>query len=419
VIRSRLFLLVGGVTAILPVTLGSRPATARAPSEPAVINQQVPIDPQQVAELVGRLGDSSYRVREGATRALTKVGVPAKAELLKAIVAPDAEVRYRARLVLSEVLDVDFKQRLNAFIEDARGECEHDLPGWSRFRTQQGDGAAARRLFAEMQRNEPLLMEASELGSLHASTAFDARCQQIQESLRVPGRQAERQVPLGTVAALLFVGADGNVPVSMQSAMCVTNFCYQQPFRHSIDSGDTMPVLKRLVGGWVRRDFANDSTAAYQTMMLALQFNVREGVEPALTMLKDGSGNPHMRQYALLVVGKFGGPDDINRLEPLLADEAICAQQQIAAPATEAAKNDPAHPQPPKHEIVETQIRDVALAVMLHLSGQKLADYGFSRAQPNSTILFNTASLGFTGAPQRDAAIAKWRQSRTAQSSPK
>jgi hypothetical protein len=115
-----------------------------------------------------------------------------------------------------------------------------------------------------------------------------------------------------------------------------------------------------------------------------------------------------MRQYALLVVGKFGGPADIDRLESLLIDSAVCAQQQLAAPAAEVAKNDQSKASPAKSEIVETQIRDVALAVMIHITGQKLADFGFTRAQPNPTILFNTASLGFANTDEREAALAKW-----------
>jgi hypothetical protein len=408
----------GGLSALFSAIFLVAFVSARAPQGNESFDPQRPADPQDIAALVSKLGDASYRVRESATRALVRIGVPAKVELLKALESSDAEVRYRARLVLSDVLELDFKQRLEAFIEDARGIREHDLPGWQRFRQDVGDGPVARRLFADIERSEPALMEAADLGAQHAAAAFESRCQQIQESMRVPGRQAERQVPVGTVAALLFVGAEGKVPISMQSAMCVTNFCYQQPFRNAIAGGDNAPLLKKLVGGWVRRDFANDSTAAYQTMMLALQFNVREGVEPALAMLKDGGGNPHMRQYALLVVGKFGGPEDIDRLDTQLNDQAICAQQQITVPM-DTAKPDPANPKAPKNEVIETQIRDVALAVMIHLSGQKLADYGFQRAQPNATILFNTATLGFADQGQRDAALARWRTWRAGQAAPK
>ncbi len=241
------------------------------------------------------------------------------------------------------------------------------------------------------------LLEAADQGAQQAAVAFDDRCQQIQDALRVPGRATERQLSLGSVAALLFVGSDADA-VHMQSAMYVTNFCYQQPFRQAVAAGDNAPILKKLVGKWIRRDFANDSTAAYQTMMLALTLNVREAVEPALTMLNESNGNPHMRQYAVLVVGKFGVPEDAGRLEPLLAERAVCAQQQTG-----------------DMKIIETQMRDVVLAAMVHLTGQKLADYGFNRAQPNGTILFNTATLGFAQEQDREAALAKWESWRKTQ----
>ena len=251
-------------------------------------------------------------------------------------------------------------------------------------------------------------MEAAESGPEQAAAAFESRCQQIQESLRVPGPQAERQIPLGTVAALFFVGSDENVALSTQSAMYVTNFCHQQPIRQAITGGENSPGLKKLIGHWVKRNFGNDSTAAFQTMMLALQFNVHEGIEPALAMLKEGSGNSHTRPWALLVVGKFGSVSDLVRLEPLLSDSSVCGQQQFPAPTAEAGKNDPTKAQGSKAEVVETQIRDVALAMMIHLTGQKLSDFGFVRAQPNPTFLYNTASLGFAHADEREAALAKW-----------
>ncbi|MBI2823859.1 MAG: hypothetical protein HYX69_04105 [Planctomycetia bacterium] len=390
--RRASILLLGVVLSLAATALAARPSN----------DAQPPVDQRHIAQLVRQMGDVSYAVRERATRELARIGVPAKAALVKALADPDAEVRYRARMVLSEVLELDWRRRLEAFVDDTQGQKQHDLPGWQRYRKMMGENVSARRLFADMQRNEPGLLEASELGPERLAAAFDGRCQQIQESMRVPGRTTERAVQLGTVAALLFVGGDSDVPISPQSAMAVTNFCYQQPFRQAIAGGDKNPILKKLLGAWVRRSFTNDPSSMQQTMMLALQFNLREGIEPALAMLKEPGSPPHMRQYAVLVVGKFGGADDVARLEPLLSDQSVCGHQQLAA-----------------NQVVETQVRDVALAVMVHLSGQKLADFGFKRAQPNATILFNTATLGFASTAERDAALAKWQQWRTRQAAKK
>jgi len=57
---------------------------------------------------------------------------------------------------------------------------------------------------------------------------------------------------------------------------------------------------------------------------------------------------------------------------------------------------------------VELQIRDVSLAVLLHLTGQNLREYGYTSAQPNPATLFQVASLTFLGPAQRDAAMKKW-----------
>ena len=401
-LRSNLLALFAGAAAAMGVFAAARAGAGVPPSA-----EQPAYDAAAISALVRQLGDASFRAREVATRRLIQVGAPAKAELLKALDSPDAEIRYRARLVLGDVLESDWRERLREFIEDDVGAREHDLPGWQRFRQQMGETTASRRLFAEMQRNEPALLEAADLGVEQAGITFDDRCQQLQEAMRLPGRQPERQASIGSIAALLFVGADSHVPINAQSAMYVTNFCGQQPFRQAAAGGETAVALKKLIGAWVQRDFGSDSPAMAQTLMLALQLNISEALEPAHAIINDAGSSPHMRQFAILIVGRFGGPDDVGRLEPLLSDEAICAQQQLPQNA------DPT--QVAKPQVIETQVRDVALAVSVHLTGQKLADYGFTRAQPNATYLYNTATLGFTQPADRDTALSKWRSWRADQ----
>jgi len=359
-------------------------------------------EPKHIPILVRKLGDKSYATREAATRALSQIGVPTKAALLEALKDPDAEIRYRAKLVLAEVLEADWRNRLEDFVADTKGVREHDLPGWERYRKTVGDGVNARRLFADMQRLEPGLLEASEMGAEYTGDAIVSRCQQIQDARRQPGRSADRVIPMGSIAALLFVSSQEDVPVTTQAVANLTNFCYEQDFRKAVTGADvaTSP-MKKLLADWVSRSFDGDSTSTYQTMMLALQFNMREAIAPALVILKDGGTAPHMRQYAVLVVGRFGGPEHIALLEPLLEDSAVCAQQQMTANKVVT--------------IVETQIRDVVLAVMVHLSNQKLPDFGFARAQANAMVLYNTASLGFAKSEDREAALRKWQAFRAQQ----
>lgn len=383
-------------------------APAKKEMAPAQASQTTPRagsikpEPKHIPILVRKLGDKSYATREAATRALTQIGVPAKAALLEALKDPDAEIRYRAKLVLADVLEADWRARLEDFVADTKHVREHDLPGWERFRKTVGDNTAARRLFADMQRHEPGILEASEMGGEYTGNAVASRCQQIQDARRQPGRSVDRVIPTGSIAALLFVSSKDDVPISTQAVSNLTNFCYEQEFRKMVSGGETATSpMKKLLAGWISRSFDGDVTSTYQTMMLALQLNMREAISPASLILKDGGAAAHMRQYAILVVGRFGGPEHIAQLEPLLEDSAVCAQQQMTANKVVT--------------IVETQIRDVALAVMVHLSNQKLADFGFARAQANAMVLYNTASLGFAKAEDREAALRKWQAFRLQQ----
>jgi hypothetical protein len=56
------------------------------------------------------------------------------------------------------------------------------------------------------------------------------------------------------------------------------------------------------------------------------------------------------------------------------------------------------------------QVRDVALVVMLQLTGQRPADYGYVRAPMGPTNLNQLQSLYRDNDQQRLEAILKWRQ---------
>jgi hypothetical protein len=55
------------------------------------------------------------------------------------------------------------------------------------------------------------------------------------------------------------------------------------------------------------------------------------------------------------------------------------------------------------------QIRDVALVVMLQLTNQNPADYGFIHAQRQPQRLYDLRTLYLQDDEQRTAAAAKWR----------
>ena len=55
------------------------------------------------------------------------------------------------------------------------------------------------------------------------------------------------------------------------------------------------------------------------------------------------------------------------------------------------------------------QVRDVALANLLHLTGQEPLTYGFLHARSHPQWVFDATSLGMENDEQRDAAAEQWR----------
>ena len=338
--------------------------------------------------LVMQLGHSSFSVRENAEHQLVKQGLKAKAALQEGLEHFDLEVRSRCRGIWATIETLDFEQRMQAFIDDVDGKREHQLPGWIRFREVVGQDRAAREMFVEMQKSEAALMQAAEESPKAAGEMFTTICTELQR--RMFSQINFQDLTVGTTAALLFVGSDPRVQVTDQASMLMYSLVNQTQYRQVLAGGQQMPHAKKLLGQWVAR--RKSPQMAYQNMMLAMQHDLPEGLEPALSMVNDASVHASQRAYAVVAVAKLGSKEHIPALEKLLADASVCASYQT------------------RDKRISTETRDVALAALVHITNQSLPDYGFNRVQSNPQTLFYPFSLGFQDTKQRDASIAKWKK---------
>ena len=344
--------------------------------------------PGDAEGLVRALGDDSFAVREQASFALVRMGVPAKEALLAGLKSDDAEIRFRCRRALAEVLDVEFYSNLDRF---SRGDRSPEVapPGWAEFRAVAGENDAAREMFVAMQRDEPALMQDWIEAPQNVSELLAQRCQTIQQEVFAPRGQQRRQIRIGSFAAMLFVASREDVYLADRTSAYLHSFSYQQSFQQSVQQGPMVGPLRALLGAWIAR--GTDSQTKNQNFMLALQYDLREGLKPALTALKSGSARPHVLQYALRVVGKFGDADTVQHVVPFLESAAVCGRQRV------------------QKEEVRTQVRDVALAVLLHLTNQNYVDYGFDRLRRDPRLLFRPGTLGFQSESARQDALYKWK----------
>jgi hypothetical protein len=369
---------------------------AGGPPPASAADRTTPPESRAANDLVKQLASPSFRARERATTELTRLGLAANEALLEGLESPDAEVRSRCERVLEKVLEWDYRARLRAFADDKRGTSGHGLGGWERFSQLAGVDLVARQLFVQMHQAEAALMESGAAGPEEASRLLAFRCQELQDLLHANQFGRRGQVTLGNVAAVVFMASDpGLALVGEQHVNYMSRLIFQTPFQNAINDGDESVALKKIVGAWVGR--TTGSASAFHALVLSLRYDLREGLSPALDMVAKGGVQPQILQYAILAIGKMGGREHLTILAPLLKDSSVCTTAQI------------------KDQQIQVEVRDVALAVMVYLTGQDLKDYGMTRIDSNPQYLFNPGSIGFLEDSERERALNRWQAWHSAQ----
>jgi len=104
----------------------------------------------RLRELIKKLGDKSYRVREDAARELLRRGPAAVAALTAGTKDADLEVSERCRQLLPVAASLERNEKLAALLKDPSAPPPKGLAGLDRFLKIAGDSKAARELYAEM-----------------------------------------------------------------------------------------------------------------------------------------------------------------------------------------------------------------------------------------------------------------------------
>jgi len=383
-----------------PVANAPPPAQARA---------HTPTDAELVA-WVRALGDPSYLERRRAAEQLGRAGLAARSVLQAGLRHPDPEIRRQCRWILADVLEADFQRRVRGFLADSQGTGNHDLPGWQRYRRITGNDAPARELFKQMLAAERGLLLSAEAGPQAAAESLELRLREVVGRMS-SGAAAQRKRPsVGTVAALLLVSSDPRLELpDTASWHSWTMSTVQQPeFRNLLQQkGPLQQPAQRLLGQWILCPAPVNLT--YSKLSLAVQYRLPEGRLQALRLLEKGkTASPHYRAFALTALGRLGGKADAGAIAEQLddKDQIYRGRRTFRNAEGKTVQRD-----------VTTQVRDVALAWLIHLTGQKHADYGMSEAGKefeqvvkSPTRHPNYSQLGFGAEAEREQALEKWRQ---------
>jgi hypothetical protein len=342
--------------------------------------------PHAIAALVRQLGDNTFAVRERAANQLIRLGRTARPALEAGLKDPDLEIRRRCQQLLPLALKQDLENRLAAFLADKQDETKHDLPGWQRYQKLVGAGSVARQFFADIFRADAELLEAAAGDDpKRARAKFYARCQHLHEMSANPSA-----VGLADLANLLLVAGDARVALEPVALDLFSSLLVQQLPRQ-LTGGPRADLTKKMLAAWMKQ--RAQAGIPGQVLTLAFKLHLKEGLDLAVQVLREKQAQANDRATAAMVVGWVGGREHLPLLEPLLSEAT-----QVGSFA---------------HGNVSgtTQVGDVALAMLVRLSGQKLADYGYPAADLSDDIIeiHGPAILGFPEGGQREASKKKWR----------
>ncbi len=387
------------------------PAASPDPKSLAVPQEEL----SKARGLVQKLGSETFVAREGAERDLAAMGRLARRALLDGVTRdPDPEVRARCRTLLLKATTEEMKARLDAFVADAGGKYEHDLPGWHKLRsTVRGEwkvfgwtytarpaaDKAARDLFIEFMQapgGRQLLAALGgppgELGQMVASRKTEMYNAKFP---RVPN-VISRNPTVGEVGAVAFAESQVNSR-SVPRAMALSTVLQQSGVPGVVQGTDDRALAMRAVmTAWF--DSRTDALELYPAFTLATSMNNNAAVGRLAGRIMTTAGvQGYYKGQVLTTMVRLKMTDQLFAIEKAFTDTAVLTTTIKIVNGVQVRQS--------------IEVRDAALAAALVMTGQNPGDYGFDGFPPNVGVGGTNFSYVWAKIPEekRKEALEKWK----------
>ena len=356
---------------------------------------------REVGQRIRELAASSYHVRESAQRRLVEIGEAARASVQAGLEDADPEVQARCRRI-AHALDVKAREtarrrleaQLEQFIADAGTDRLYDFPGWGRFRNVVGNDQGSRHVFAELFLRETEVMTAAAATESESQAVLDRRFRDLPLRFRGRGRTRE-PIAWQSAVALYWLASRTDVELGPADSNLLYSALVQSDVSQGLRDERHAPAIRNTIGAWIARDTTTDDTTCLHKLQLASIYQIQQGLPFAAKLLAERRGTlpPATVAQCVQLFSKLGGKDQFPLLETLLDDKSVCYTARTGT------------------DTIQTQVRDIALAALVEISGQEPREYGFSRLSRTRTAASTPQMLGFSSSQEseREAGIKKWR----------
>lgn len=319
--------------------------------------------PALADQLVLKLGDSSFQVRERASRELLELGLEVRSALETGMQRQNLEIALRCRNLWDEIRINVGRQQVTSVI---------------------GDAPAAGELFEKMFQADPPLWYVFVINPQPASELFPGRRTQLQQILEQP--TVAKSILEGSLANAFYFGVLAKQANPQQQLESMDDLLRVGRCQQALQDNESLRALRDM---WAIAT-ANDEPSI-DKLIAAMKAGRPDAAPIARKILADERLPAGDRQYALLALAKIRSPADDALVRQALTDSTPLDTLFIQG------------------FVIKTQVRDVALAVAISRAGYDPTRFGFAHAKPDPYTVYSPATLGFENDTQRKHAIKAWR----------
>lgn len=334
---------------------------------------------EDYAAEVKALADDSYLRRELAKVRLRSAGEAARPELIAGLSSSELEVRLVAHELLNGLAETRLERRIAALLQSSDSGDDVDLPGWHSFREAAGDTADVRALFARIVRDHAAsLAWIDRLNERDSDCTSDDVLTEMNRFLPIEVARLNDGDPVRWCLRLLAASRPQLRAAPVLSSRLRGGLLNPNVAERLLESPHEK-TLRRLIGHWLQlsaQRYINTSM-----LKVALTYDCGGVAIPMATQtLQSQQARPASVAAAMVLLTRLDPAAARRDLPQWTEDARVCHVWQIVATRRRA---------------VQTQVGDVAVALLLYLDGYDPRQVGFKDLQADPQTIYREFSIGF------------------------
>ena len=335
----------------------------------------------------------SYTRRLLAKQRLLEFGADAIPLVQPMLDSQKLETRLSARELLDGLRQQQRERELNRLFANDPDQPAPNLPCWQSFASAAGDTPQSRELFARLIRKHgDALTWLARIDDCSAD-ARETAYLEMDRYLPLDIGRMNAGDPVRWTLLLLASQNSSLVNAPILSSR-VRGGLLNPQVSTRLKNCAYASTLKSLVASWLQassQNFVNSTT-----LRISLVYDCREQAEQLTELLLEDQGSsPASIATSLMILARID--PKLAQLECLkrLDDQRVCHVWQVVSV---------------RHRAVQTEVRDVAMAMLLYLSGHDPRQFGFEDIEGDPETIYRDFSMGFENEEARLAAFKSCRK---------